>query len=210
MKKNLSLLILAVFALTLMATSAARADKINFSWQTSFNTSSILPDSSSSASIQLSPASGNNQFNGTGNGPYNMGMAVQTPFASFWQSPTTYTNKPFVMTLTLTDGPSGLSDSLKFQGIISGTNFNGARDLADSAAAITFSDGQRSVEIGSDIYHINMQQTWVIMGQDPIPNILATINATSAAATPEPSSLALAASGVLALFLRRRLRKKSF
>lgn len=200
MKNLLHLPVLAIFALTSVATNAVRADKITFSWQTSFTPNSITPGQQTQGSrIDFASMSGQGTFDvGTSPYQYAVGTAYQPPY--FPSKLAMYDYTPFVMTLKLTDGPSGLSDNLKFHGTVAGgILFDPPPMMAGAEASFAFTDGFRSVTIGQDVYHIAMQIGTIEGGRNPPPNIFAQIDVAHVSNTPEPSSLVLAGFGLLVL-----------
>lgn len=188
---------IALFASILLAENVARADMIHFAWQTGFPQTSISPDQpTQGAQIYFSSGAGTDSINFDPNRlQYALAIANQGP--PFLTEAATYTNKPFVMTLKLTDGPSGLSRTLTFHGIVNGSiGSNPLSIVGGPFAPFSFTDGVQTATIGQDVYHIAMQNGTISGWTDPLPNIFAQINATPDASTPEPSSLLLTAMGL--------------
>jgi hypothetical protein len=184
--------------LILVGTTAARADLINFFWQSSITPSTMRSDQGGAGIINLAPREGDAGFgNGPGKDNYAVGMAFQTPV--FPLMPYTYTERPFTLALKLTDGPSGASDVLTFHGTVDGTILNAFGDVGGQGARVSFFDGLRSVTIGQDAYHLDVSGGGIWGGTDPVENMFAKIDVTPTSATPEPSALLLAGMAVLAL-----------
>jgi hypothetical protein len=182
---------ISLFALVLVASSAARASEIDFSWQSSFSPSVIPLNSLGEGSLNLIPLGGAGK--NAGNAQYWVGASDGSSALHGLGG----TNQPFTMTLKLTDGPSGLSDVLTFHATVRTYASLGAANTPSGGVFYSFSDGVRSLVIGQDAYHVQLldgQLAWGV--PDPAPDIAARINVTTA---PEPSSLLLAGMAVSAL-----------
>jgi hypothetical protein len=175
-----------------VAAGTAQADLIGFSYDWSVMPGSIKADDPSLGRIDLSP------------GPSGTTAACQGyvgPALTFAPSvatagPVTFTDDPLTLTLRLTDGPSGRSHVLNFQGSLTATLSGGVAEYH-----YQFTRYAPGVVVGRDEY-------FVVVGQDPLPwsPTVGGLIAASALPTPEPSSLLLADLALPALGLLRRGR----
>lgn len=109
-------LVSSAFALAL-ATGTARADLIGFSYAWSVTPGSVKADNPSLGLMDILPGGSGTTTGGQGFvGP---GLTF-SPFLTT-TGPAVFTDRPFTLTLALTDGPSGVSDVLTFQGRWSAT-----------------------------------------------------------------------------------------
>ena len=190
---------LSLFALTLIAANASRADRISFSWQSTITPSSIPADQAVKGGLGFVGLGGAGLY--TPLPSWNDMHAVGATYLTVPFYNATYSDKPLTLTLKLTDGPSGLSDVSTFHGILSGGGY--------ALPSLSFSDGVRYIQIGQDIYHIQMPETWLNGFEPyPYPDIFAKIDISTISNTPEPSSLLLAAMALTALGFARWRRSR--
>jgi hypothetical protein len=109
---------ISLFALILLATNAARADEITFSWQSTITPSSIPADQVAGLHLGLVGLGGASKYNP--NPTWIDYHAVGATYLTARDLTATFSAAPFTLTLKLTDGPSGLSDVLTFHGIVYG------------------------------------------------------------------------------------------
>jgi hypothetical protein len=206
--------VLTAFAMLLLATNAAQADLIRWSYDWVRSPLVVTADGAGTGSINLATNPG-----GSIVGDSNI-VAVNLTTASTATAdvPDTFANKSYALTLTLTDGPSQAMGQVTFTG-----QFDGM--LTDSSASIknTFEgDTTQSILVGENFYTVsigpytppggpNSSLTGSIsafvsvVGGEPIPEPIPTTGFPAEQA-PEPSTLVLAALAVPlgALVVRRR------
>ncbi len=206
MKYSTTRLYAAALALCLFGGARARADFVDWSYNWTPSATEIFADKSSMGKITLS-----NESSGTATGDsYIVATNIQTVSSATSQNPAKFTDAPYSLTLIITDGPSGKSNSMVFSGKFNGT-------LAQKSAIIlnTFTNDQiQSKVIGDHIYTVNIGPF-----SPPGPPTAKNSGSISALATvtvqavPEPSTLVL--SGLcLSVFgagwWLRRSRRRNF
>lgn len=185
MQPSWSRFTVSLVALILVTANTGRASEIHYSWKSTITPGSIPADQATGSSLGLVGLGDASKF--VSNSSWNDWRTVGATYLMAGSNNATYTNQSFALTLKLTDGPSGLSDVLTFHGMVNGGGSNWLN--------ATFSDGNCSVPIGQDIYHIHMLDGPLNngLGSAPYADIFATIDVSTASATPEPSSLMLSA-----------------
>ena len=137
----------ATLALLGFAGTSARADFISWSYNWGSTPLSVSADGASTGGISLSTPSGNVT------GSSDIIAANLTTFSSALPGTLdTFTSKPYSLNLTLTDGPSGASGTLAFNGAFSGT-------LSPTSAHITnaFSDPTtQKLHLGNDTFLVTI------------------------------------------------------
>jgi hypothetical protein len=195
----------SLLVLLLLAGSGARADLVNPAWsyQWAASPAVVHADAPGFGTVTLTT------FPGSGGGPAGQPQAAVAAYVSYSTTapaaaPDRFTNQPFSLTLTLTDGASGRSGVLSFTG-----SFNGTLSAAGGQLAGTFSGPTaRSLSLGSFDYSVTLGS--YVPPPDAsgrFPGLfLASIMAQTPQKLPEPGSLTLAAAGtaLLALASRRR------
>src|SRR4051812_26220968 len=106
----------AALALCLFAAAQVRADFVNWSYNWTPSATEIFADTPSMGKITLS-----NEFAGTAEGDsYIVATNIKTASSALPTNPAKFTNAPYSLTLTITDGPSGQSKSMTFDGTFNG------------------------------------------------------------------------------------------
>jgi hypothetical protein len=123
-------------------------------------------------------------------------------------APDTVTNKPYTLTLNLTDTTSGQSGTAVFTGVFNGTLTATSANITNTFTGLTTA----VLDLGDNRYTVTLN-AYTPPGQDGSLNAggigaraTVTVETVHIASTPEPGSLVLAACGLplLALCLRRR------
>jgi hypothetical protein len=140
-------LLAVTFVFLGFAGSTARADLITWSYNWGSNPLSISADGASTGGISLSTPTG------SVTGSSDIVAANLSTFSSALPGTLdTFTNKGYTLNLTLTDGPSGASGTLSFNGAFNGT-------LSPTSAQITntFSGSTTgSLHLGNDNYVVTI------------------------------------------------------
>jgi hypothetical protein len=188
-------------ALFCLSANAARADHIDWLYSWSRSPDQVFADGSTTSYVALTgesevPAGGNTDVVAA-----NLSVFSNAPDTA----PATFTNKPYTLTLTITDGDSNDAGSLAFTG-----EFNGRVTSDSSNVGITFTgQNTQSLTLGEHLYTVTMN-AYAPPGPPGSSNVGSIgAHATVAVQTlPEPASVLLA---VLALpagaFWRRRRRR---
>jgi hypothetical protein len=136
---------------------------------------------------------------GPGSSSIALGHFEPRQYNAAWQVPPTFT-KPFELDVTIVDGPSGQSGTLKFFGT-GATVFT--TDWYPNPITLQFtSDTTQSIVVGASRYDLKVTSSAAWLGGNG--DVDASVK-VSAAVTPEPTTLGLAGVGLLAAFgLRRR------
>jgi MYXO-CTERM domain-containing protein len=191
---------LSLFALTLLA-APARAENIpwSFSWSGS---PSAIPDDTKLGSINVLPGQGN-EVNSVQN-------ILAAQLQAVGSSAASYTNAPYSLTMTITDGNSNTSNSMTFSGALSG-NYNSAGGIHNTfLGPIT-----QQLTLGGNIYSVTIGSFTGPLAPGSGTNghigadVIVTVGPGGGAQTaPEPGTLALAALGVGSLAARRWWKRR--
>jgi hypothetical protein len=186
--------------------NAVRADKLVFSWQSSFTPSSISPmQPTQGAQIYFLSSQGTSADSLLKKDYYALGTANQLPF--LLPRSTLYDYTPFTMTLKLTDAASGLSKLLTFPGtVVGGILIDPPPGKPGERASFGFNNWKQAAIIGDNIYNVTIPPGTIEAWTDPMPNIFAQIDVTPVSNNPEPSSLLLSAMALPMLVLARRMK----
>ena len=187
-----------------LSASAARADHIDWLYSWSRRPDQVYADGSTTSYIALTSESEIPATDNTDVVAANLSVFSKAPDTA----PATFTNKPYTLTLTLTDGDTGAVGSLVFTG-----DFNGQVTSDSSNVGITFTGNiTQSLTLGQHLYTVSMD-AYAPPGPQGSSNVgsigaHATVTVQSVQSLPEPCSAMLA---VLALpacgFWRRRRRR---
>jgi hypothetical protein len=189
-------------ALFCLSATAARADHIQWSYSWSRSPEQVFADGSTTSYVALTsesevPAGGNTDVVAA-----NLSVFSDAPDTA----PAKFTDKPYTLTLTITDGDSNASNSLAFTG-----EFNGQVTSDSSNVSISFTgQNTQSLTLGQHLYTVTMD-AYAPPGPPGSTNV-GSIGAHAIVAVqtlPEPSSILLAAMALpgAGLFWRRRRRK---
>jgi hypothetical protein len=185
-------------ALFCLSAGAARADHIDWLYSWSRSPDKVYADGSTTSYIALTsegevPAGGNTDVVAA-----NLSVFSDAPDTT----PANFTNKPYTLTLTLTDSDSNAVGSLVFTG-----EFNGQVTSDSSNVGILFTGhNTQSLTLGEHLYTVTMD-AYAPPGPPGSTNVGSIgAHATVAVQTlAEPSSLLLAALALPAgVFWRRR------
>jgi hypothetical protein len=138
---------LALAAL-LGAASKGRADLIHWTYSWSNSPSTIQADTPGTGSITLTNEASNNVAGDSDIVATNL----QVHSTATTTTPDFFTNKPYTLTLTLTDQASGASGNLVFTGELSGTTTAGNANITNTFTGI----GVQSVQLGDNLYTVSM------------------------------------------------------
>jgi hypothetical protein len=193
----------AALALLLAMAPAARADWIAWTYSWSNNPQSILADNPAGGGmITLTDeptlsAVGSTDIVATNIHTYS--TAAQT-------APDTFTNKPYTLTLNLTDSASGQSGSAVFTGA-----FNGTLTATSSNITNTFTGPTTEILfLGNNEYTVTLTAytppgpTGSVNAGAIGAHATVTVETVQLASTPEPTALVLAAFGIPIAILRFR------
>jgi hypothetical protein len=202
---------LTPLALLFLATGAARADLISWSYDWARTPIAVSADGAGTGTINLATNPG-----GTIVGDSNV-VAVNLATSSSATSdvPDTFSNKAYTLTLTLTDGPSQATGQLNFAG-----HFDGTLSATSASIKNTFSgDTTKTLHLGNDLFTVSIGpytppgapnasltgsiSAFVSLVSGPVPE---PPTPSPAAQAPEPSSLVLAALTLPLWGLARRRR----
>jgi hypothetical protein len=174
----------AAIALCLFAGGQARADLINWSYNWTPSATQINADTPSQGFITLSPSAG-----GTTTGDsFIVATNIQTVSNASPSTPATFTNAPYSLTLTITDGDSNQTGNLTFNG-----QFNG---VLSNKSAIIMNDflGQttQSATIGNHLYTVKVGP-FAPPGPPTAqnPGSISALASVTVSDVPEPSTLLL-------------------
>ena len=191
-----------LFGIALFCLSAkdARADHIEWSYSWSRSPDQVFADGSTTSYVALTseaevPAGGNTDVVAA-----NLSVFSDAPDSA----PAKFTDKPYSLTLTITDGDSNAAGSLAFTGL-----FNGQVTSNSSNVSISFT-GQitQSLTLGQHLYTVTMD-AYAPPGPPGSSNV-GSIGAhaiVEVQTLPEPSSIFLAALALPAGVFWRRRRK---
>ncbi len=193
----------AAFLLTLVP-PAAHADRIAFSWAVDVSPFPVSADSPGTGAVGLYPRSSQGGYAPFGD-QYDLADSSGHAYGPNYQA--TFTDRPFTLTLRLTDGPSGASEALTFHGTINGS-FDYSRFFGYGQAFASFSDGVRDLTLGHDRYHVALLDGPMAAGLDPSTGVVAQIDVGPVATAPEPSALLLAVLGLSPLCVVAWEKKK--
>lgn len=152
----------------------------------------VPADSPGTGAIRLYPQSSQAGYASVGD-QYLLAYSAGSAFGPNYRA--TFTDRPFTLTLRLTDGPSGASESLTFHGTINGF-FDYTRFFGYGQAFASFSDGVRDLTLGHDRYHVAVLDGPMATGFDPSVGVVARIEVAPVDTAPEPSALLLAVLGL--------------
>jgi hypothetical protein len=217
MKNLYGRMLIAPLALLTLATGAARADLVSWSYNWAAGASSVAADGSGTGSINFSVNPGGTIAGSSTISVVNLSTASSATAAA----PDTFTARPYALTLSLTDGPSQATGQLTFAGHFDGTL------TASSAAILNTFDGPatQSLKLGNDTFTVSIgpyappgSPTATLTGgisafvnvsgpPAPVPEPPTPIPGPVESA-PEPSTLVLAALAVPLWSLAGRVRGK--
>jgi hypothetical protein len=191
--------LLAVLALT--HAGQARADFMDWSWSWS-GTSSDPTATTSNGSLTISRGSGSVIFvpqSGTSGASDILAGAFTTSSQASANSPDAYNNVPFTLTLTLKDNTNSQSNTVSFNGKITGPNGVGNIWSGGTNAQLVFDPTMLSqtVPVGTNNYKVTLDLptdgTLNLPGgpQKLYDAFVSVTPAGSVAQVPEPSSLLL-------------------
>jgi hypothetical protein len=143
----------------------------------------------------LVPASGSSDIVATN---------VTTVSTAAASNPDHFTNKAFVLALTLTDKDSKAQTTMDFHGV-----FNGTLDRSSSHLRATFSDRRQVVHLGQHLFTVTMEDFSPPHGLTP-GSIGAHVDVRH---NPEPSTLVLAGLGAClggVIYYRRRGQRRRY
>jgi hypothetical protein len=196
----------AVLALILVSAPAARADWIPWTYSWSNSPQNILADSPAGGGrISLTDEATRSVIGNSDIVATNLRTYSSAPPSA----PDTFTNKPYTLTLNLTDSTSGQTGTAVFSGV-----FNGTLTAQSSNITNTFMGPTTAVlDLGDNRYTVTLN-AYTPPGPEGSANAggigahaTVTVENVHIAQTPEPGTLALAAFGV-PLFALRRLRRR--
>jgi hypothetical protein len=212
-------LIAAASALLLCWGAEARAEKVAWSYNWTPSSTEILSDSGQSKLILSNEPIGKASTI-AGNSTDVVATNIKTVSSVDAGTLDTFTNQPFSLAVTLTDGASNSTGTLTFTGLFNGTLNSGAAKIV---ASITGSLVQ-SIMLGGNKYTVTMGQPNQYSA--PSPPDSTNLGSISASATvgvssgggpgggptdsPEPTSLVLAGLGLISgagYMWKRRARK---
>jgi hypothetical protein len=196
---------LAALALLLLGGGPCWADFIHWTYSWSNSPNELFSDNGT-GKIALSNESPTNAVNNTDVVATNIHTFSSAPPSS----PDTFTAKPYVLTMNLTDQDSGATGTMTFSG-----QFNGTLTAESSNLRTTFTGAtEQSLVLGTHVYNVTI-------GPFSPPGPPGAVNAGSISAhalvevhevieeTPEPSTLALLTLGLplagVGLWRRRRV-----
>jgi PEP-CTERM motif len=188
-------------ALFCLSANAARADHIAWAYSWSRSPEKVFADGSTTSYVALTSEAEVQAGDNTDVVAANLSVFSDAPDSA----PAKFTDKPYTLTLTITDGDSAAAGSLAFTG-----EFNG-RVTSHSSNVSIFFTGQntQSLTLGQHLYTVTMD-AYAPPGPPGSSNV-GSIGAHAIVAVqtlPEPSTLFLAALALPAgVFWRRRRRK---
>ncbi|SRR5579884_4128764 len=206
--------VLTLLAWLFLASSAARADLIGWSYDWARSPISVSADGGGTGTINLATNPGG-QIVGDSN---IVAVNLTTASSAAGDAVDTFTNKAYTLTLTLTDGPTQTTAQATFAG-----HFDGTLSATNASIRNTFDgDTTKTLRIGNDFYTITIGpytppgaptasltgsiSAFVSVQPGPIPGPPIPIPAEQA---PEPSTLVLAALTLPLLGLARRRGRRS-
>jgi hypothetical protein len=209
MQRLYSRLALTPFALLFLATGAARADLIGWSYDWGRTPLAVSADGSGTGAINLATSPGT-PIVGDSN---IIAVNLTTASSATDTTPDTFTNKAYSLTLTLTDGPSQATGQVTFNG-----HFDGTLSATNASIKNTFDgDTTKTLRIGNDFFTVTIGpytppgapnasltgsiSAFVSVNQGPVVEPPVPIPAEQA---PEPSTLVLAALALPLWGLARR------
>ena len=125
-------------------------------------------------------------------------------------NPDTFSGQTYLVTLDLTDGPSGKSGSLTFTG-----KLFGSLTAQDAEITTSFAPPTKTLVLGNDTYTVSLGPLVDPGNSNPtvVGTLMATVDVqsgsrviTPAVQSPEPSALVLASLGLAGTLMRRRGR----
>ncbi|HBI42922.1 MAG TPA: hypothetical protein DDY78_08705 [Planctomycetales bacterium] len=187
-------------ALFCLSANAARADHIQWSYSWSRSPDQVYADGSTTSYVALTSESEVGAGGNTDVVAANLSVFSDAPDAA----PANFTDKPYTLTLTVTDGDSNVAGSLAFTG-----EFNGQVSSQSSNVSIFFTgQNTQSLTLGQHLYTVTID-AYAPPGPPGSTNV-GSIGAHAVVAVqtlPEPSSIFLAAMAVPAgVYWRRRRR----
>jgi hypothetical protein len=219
MKHRHGRLLMTALAWLLGATSAARADLLGWSYDWDRSPISVSADGQGTGTINLATNPGGHIVGDSNIVAVNLNTASSATAGA----PDTFTNKPYSLTMTLTDGATQASGQVTFAG-----HFDGTLTATSASIKNTFDgDTTKTLQVGNDIFTVSIGSytppgapNSVLTGSisafvsvvQPVPVIggpLPPVPLPPAAHAPEPSTLVLAVLAVplWGLACRRRRRR---
>ncbi len=200
-------LLLIPAVLVILGSGTARAEIIDFSYQWSVQPAILNGLPGSTGSVLLSAAQpGNGQVTlGDPGGTTIPGATVTTTSSA--TNPADSFNAGFTMKVLLTDTATNQSNTLTFNGTVSGT-----LTTTESKLTGTFNNPlTQTLTLGGHLYSVTINELFHPQppGSAALVQISAGVTVTNASkppSTPEPSSLVLGATAMLGLAVRRMTR----
>jgi hypothetical protein len=134
--------------LILLAAAEARADLIHWTYNWSASPANIFADSPGTGYIHLTDEPGNSA---AGNSDI-VATNLQVHSTATAAKPDAFTNKPYTLTLALTDQASSASGTLAFTGQLSGTATAGSANITNTFTGI----GVQSLQLGDNVYTVTV------------------------------------------------------
>lgn len=198
--------VVAAFLL-LGAASTARADWIAWTYNWSASPADVLADNASGGGrISLSDEPTRNVVGDSDIVATNLRTYSNAPASN----PDTFTNKPYKLTLSLTDGDSSKSGTAIFSGVFNGTLASDSSNITNaftSATTVVLDLGAHRFTVTLNSYTPPGPQGSVNAGGI---GAHATVTVATILQTPEPASLTLAGLAVPLLWLWSRRRTRIF
>jgi hypothetical protein len=212
MKRFLTLLLPGLISLLWIADSSARAEMLHFSWAP--DPVVLRADRPGSSAVIFSPIQTN--FNVTDQGGTWTGIATWLRTVSSAHHPDTFINRPYSLTLTITDNHQQLLlPPIIFSGVLNGTLSRNSAQLSNtftSSQTQTFFNGNLIVTIGPYTppgppgpHHRTGSIEAEVVVKGPLPPPVSNV--------PEPSALALSSLGGVLLgwkaWRKRNIRRRA-
>jgi hypothetical protein len=193
---------LAALALCL-GCRVARADPVDWSYNWTPSATTIFADNPSTGKLTLTPGA-----TGSASG-YSFVVAANllTVSNADPSNPAVFTNAPYGLTLNITDGPSGKTDSMTFSGLLNGTLSSGSALITNQFTG----DVLQSKVIGDNLYTVTLK-AFAPPGPPTATNpgsIGALVGVGPPVDAPEPSTLALCGVGLSVLGVRWWRRRRT-
>jgi hypothetical protein len=182
-----------VLALALVLSAASEAPAENIAWQYSWTANpATLTATVGTGTVTFNAQSGSSSSS-AGVPVGSLAAAVQfssTAAAPPGGTPDVFSNVPESFTATLTDGSSGLSNSVVFSGVLNGNLWSNGNSLS-----LTFGSPTQSLSLDKHQYSVSIVPVLSEFGPG-FGAVFGLVTASNVQQTPEPSSLLLAVLGV--------------